>query len=75
MGVEGWFECSASHLCGEAKNHLHRSQFSVAASTNRPQIEACGGIAASSAGSCANGSQGNRSPKKSEEGNSSAFFT
>ena len=75
MGVERWFERKASDLRGEAKNHLHRSHFSVAASTNRPQIEARGGIAASSAGSCATGSQGNRSPKKSEEGNSSAFFT
>ena len=71
---EGWFERSASHLC-EAKNHLDQSHFSVAASTNRPQIEARGGIAASSAGSCAMGSQGSRREKKSEEGHSSAFFT
>ena len=57
MGVEGWFERSASHLSGEAKNHLHQSHFLVAASTNRPQIEARGGMAASSAGSCAMGAR------------------
>ena len=75
MGVGRWFERKHSDLRGEVKNHLDRSRFSVAASTIRPQIEARGGIAASSAGSCATGSQGCRRPKKSEEGNSSAFFT
>ena len=75
MGVERWFERKASHLRGEAKNHLDRSHFSVAASTNRPQIAARGRIPASKRRELRNGCQGNRRPKKSEEGRSSTFFT
>ena len=38
MGVERWFERKASDLRGEAKNHLHRSHFSVGAAVNGPRI-------------------------------------
>ena len=75
MGVEGWFERTASDLRDRVKNHPDRSNFSEGPGFTRPQSAACRGIAASSAGSCAMGSQGNRSPKKSEEGSSSGFFT
>ena len=75
MGVERWFEREHSDLRGEAKNHLDRSHFSVGAGAIRPRIAARGRRAASSAGSCAMEGQGCGRPKKSEEGNSSAFFT
>ena len=73
MGVERWFERKASHLRGEAKTHLDRSHFFVAVSTNRPQIAARGRIPASKPRELRNGCQGNRRPKKSEEGRSSTF--
>ena len=57
MGVEGWFERSGSHLCGEAKNHLHRNHFSAGAGANRERIWRRRGISASSAASCAMAAQ------------------
>ena len=65
----------ASDLRGEAKIHLDRANFSEGSEPIRPRILPRRRIAASAAQELRNGAQGCRRPKKSEEGNSSAFFT
>ena len=66
--VERWFERELhSDLRGEAKNHLDRSQISVASEPIRPRVWPRRGIAANSAGSCAMGARaivGRRRAKK-----------
>ena len=73
LGVERWFERKPSHLRGEVKNHLDRSQFSVLTRTNRPRVWPRRRLAASSAGSCAMGCLGLVRVSNTEEGTSSAF--
>ena len=75
MAVERWFERKHSDLRGRVKNLLDRSRISVGSGPIRPRVWPQRRRAASSAGSCAMEGQGCGRPKKSEEGNSSAFFT
>ena len=73
MGVERWFEREHSDLRGEAKNHLDRSHFSVAAVAIRPRVCPRRRLAASSAVSCAMGALALVRVSNTEEGTSSPF--
>ena len=75
MGVERWFERKASDLRGEVKIHPDRSIFSVGAAVNGRRIWPLRRSPPAQRRELRNGAQGCRRPKKSEEGNSSAFFT
>ena len=73
--VERWFEREHSDLRGEVKNHLDRSEFSLGAGPIRPRVWPQRCSLAAQRRPFGIGSQGCGRPKKSEEGNSSAFFT
>ena len=75
VGVERWFERTASDLRGRVKNHPDRSNFSAGASSARPRIGPQRRSLPAQRRPFGIGSQGCGRPKKSEEGNSSAFFT